>query len=244
LGAEADCYQCHQGRASTVRVQEAIDGLAPDTVSEELGFINVHYYVAAATKQGDEVQGAYQYQDRDYVGYFEHTASYQICYDCHDPHSLDIDYEKCSPCHVKVSEPADVFNIRTDPVDYDGDGDTDEGIAYEILTFQELLYESIQRYAAEVIGTPIVYAKVFPYFMVDTDGDGEVDEGEANFGNRYTQWSPRLVRTAYNYQYARQDPGKHCHNPEYVLQMLYDSIQDLETWSPAEAANLVRPEGS
>ncbi|NIO67568.1 MAG: hypothetical protein GTN71_00510, partial [Anaerolineae bacterium] len=44
LGREARCMQCHQGRHSTVSVNEAIAevGVDEDTVSEELGFANIH----------------------------------------------------------------------------------------------------------------------------------------------------------------------------------------------------------
>ena len=56
LGDESRCMVCHQGRASTVSVdtQIADAGLAEDldTVSEDLGFTNIHYYAAAATQYG------------------------------------------------------------------------------------------------------------------------------------------------------------------------------------------------
>ena len=37
-------------------------------------------------------------------------------------------------------------------VDYDGDGDMEEGIYYEIEGLQEMLYEAMQAYGAEVAG--------------------------------------------------------------------------------------------
>ena len=58
-------------------------------------------------------------------------------------------------------------------------------------------------------------------------GVGEVSEGEANYGNRYNAWTPRLLRAAYNYQYGSKDPGGYTHNPVYVLQAIYDSIEDI-----------------
>ena len=45
--------------------------------------------------------------------------------------------------------------------------------------------------------------------------------------NRYATWSPRLLRGAYNYQYAAKDPGGYAHNGKYVLQILYDALEDL-----------------
>jgi hypothetical protein len=92
----------------------------------------------------------------------------------------------------------------------------------------EALYAAMQAYAADVIGTPIVYeSHTYPYFFTDTDGDGEAGPDEANYGNQYATWTPALLRAAYNYQYASKDPGGFAHNGKYVLQALYDSLADI-----------------
>jgi len=232
--------QCHQGRQATTTVNEAIAGIELDTVSEDLGFINVHYAIAAATKQGDDAQVGYQYDGKSYVGYFEHTEDYQTCVECHDAHSTAINPDTCSPCHLNVVDNEDLRDIRQDTVDYDGDGDTDEPIADEIATLNESLYAALQDYAATVIGTPIVYeGSAFPYFFIDTNANGVADDDEVNYGNRYVDWTPRLVRTVYNYNYVLNDPGAYAHNPRYVLQLLYDGIEDL-TEAGAAASDFER----
>ena len=45
--------------------------------------------------------------------------------------------------------------------------------------------------------------------------------------NHYQSWTPRLLRAAYNYQYVSKDPGAFVRNPHYILQVLYDSLEDL-----------------
>jgi hypothetical protein len=35
------------------------------------------------------------------------------------------------------------------------------------------------------------------------------------------------LRAAYNYQYVQKDPGAFTHNAPYILQVLYDSIEDV-----------------
>lgn len=47
--------------------------------------------------------------------------------------------------------------MASSEVDYDGDGDVEEGIYYELEGMQTLLYERIQAYATEVAGTSIGY---------------------------------------------------------------------------------------
>jgi hypothetical protein len=240
LSGARNCMQCHQGRQATTTVNEAIAGIELDTVSEDLGFINVHYAIAAATKQGDDAQVGYQYDGKSYVGYFEHTEDYQTCVECHDAHSTAINPDTCSPCHLNVVDNEDLRDIRQDTVDYDGDGDTDEPIADEIATLNESLYAALQDYAATVIGTPIVYeGSAFPYFFIDTNANGVADDDEVNYGNRYVDWTPRLVRTVYNYNYVLNDPGAYAHNPRYVLQLLYDGIEDL-TEAGAAASDFER----
>jgi len=46
-------------------------------------------------------------------------------------------------------------------------------------------------------------------------------------GESYTTWTPRLLQAAYNYQYVAMDPGNYSHNSKYIMQLLYDSIEDL-----------------
>lgn len=225
----ANCLQCHQGRASTQTVDTAIAGRDADTVAEGLGFINVHYGVAAATQAGSEAQGGYQYAGKTYVGRFEHVEDYRTCTQCHDAHSTALDADTCSPCHLNVVDNGDLHAIRTSTVDVNGNGDITEPIVNEIDTLHLALYAAIQDYAASVIGAPIIYDKgAFPYFFVDTNGNGAPDGDEASFGNRYLTWTPRLVRTVYNYNFVNKDRGAYAHNPEYVLQLLYDSLEDLQ----------------
>jgi hypothetical protein len=100
--------------------------------------------------------------------------------------------------------------------DYDGDGDKDEGAYYEIVGLQEILYAAMQAYGADVAGAGIVYdAHAYPYFFDDA-------------GERYGTWTARLAKAAYNYQYSMKDPGAFAHGGKYVIQLLYDSIEDLD----------------
>jgi hypothetical protein len=93
---------------------------------------------------------------------------------------------------------------------------------------QVTLYAALQAYATETVGTGIVYeSHSHPYFFIDTNGNGTADEEEVNGDNRFNTWTPRLLRAAYNYQYVQKDPGAFTHNAPYILQVLYDSIEDV-----------------
>jgi hypothetical protein len=229
-GNSARCMVCHQGRASTVDVQNATEGLDPDEVSEDLGFINIHYYAAAATLYGTEVKGGYEYEGKSYDAKFHHVEGYTTCDNCHNQHSLNIRIEECQVCHEGVSSAEDLSGIRmiSSQSDYDGDGNTDEGILDEIHGLQDTLNQVMQSYASEVAGTAIVYDEhAYPYFFVDTNENGEADEDEANFGNAYASWTPRLLKGAYNYQVSKKDPGEFAHGGKYIIELLYDGIEDL-----------------
>jgi hypothetical protein len=222
------CLQCHQGRESTPDVRAETAGFGDDEVSEEVGFLNVHYFAAGATVFGTEAQGAYEYEGQTYLGRFAHVEAFDECTECHTAHGLKVNVEGCGACHAGVESEEDLHSIRITETDFDGDGDTDEGLAGEISTLYEALYPAIQAYAADTVGTPIAYdGHAYPYFFVDTNADGEADPDEANYGNRYTTWSPRLLKAAYNYQYATKDPGTFAHNGKYILQVLYDSLADM-----------------
>jgi hypothetical protein len=232
------CLNCHQGRSSIATVNGAIAGRDLDEVAEDLEFINIHYFAAGATLYGTEVQGAYEYSGEGYNRRLEHVEAFQHCTQCHDTHRQQVEVEACGTCHPGVASREDLAGIRMDGTDYDGDGDTVEGIYGEIDTVRTALYAALQDYAANTAGTPIIYDPItYPYFFADTDGNGEVDEGEATSANQYAAWTPRMLRAAYNFQYAMKDPGAFAHNPKYVLQFLYDSIRDLG----GDVSGMLRP---
>lgn len=236
------CLACHQGRESTVSVSAATAGLDDDAVAEGLGFLNVHYFAAGATVFGTEAKGAYEYEGQSYVGRLAHPGNYNDCTECHSAHGLEVEFEICGRCHEGMMAPEDLKQIRSSAADYDGDGDVDEGIYYEITTLSAALYQAIQTYAVEQVGNPIVYdSHAYPYFFADTDANGQADPEEANFGNRYASWTPRLLRAAYNYQYISKDPGAYSHNPAYIIQVAYDGLSDLATQVDVDMTGMVRP---
>ncbi len=234
----AVCMVCHQGRESTQSVNMSVADIDADTVDAELAFINVHYGIAAATQGGGEVHGGYEYDGKSYMGRFGHVPPASTCIDCHDPHSTEVALESCTGCHDAETPDA----IRMSPVDFDGDGDTSEGIAAEIARLHDVLDEAITAYARNVASAPILYAPNYPYYFADTNGDGVADADETVVPNSYKSWTPRLLKAAYNYHFVREDPGAYAHNPHYALQILYDSIESLGERVEVELAGLSRPE--
>jgi hypothetical protein len=236
IGESARCMVCHQGRSAGNRLESAIiaAGLAEtrDTVSTDIRFYNIHYYAAAATLYGGLVNGGYQYAGMTYEAQNQHVEGYATCADCHDPHTLEVRIERCSECHNGVISPESLADIRMrgSLVDYDGDGNVAEGIAGEISDLQQMLLTAMQTYSAEITGSMIGYnPSAYPYFFNDLNTNGVVDEDEANTDNAFTSWTARLLEAAYNYQTSLKDPGAYAHNPKYVIQLLFDSIADLNT---------------
>ena len=229
LGREARCMECHQGRESMVSVAAAIEAAAvadDDTTSDKIGFRNIHYFAAAATKYGTLAKGGFEYDGMPYDGNFAHVEGYDSCIGCHNSHTLEVKVEECATCHVDVAAVEDLRDVRMPGSlrDYDGDGDMEEGIAFELEGVAELLYGALQTYASDVLETPIAYdAHAYPYFFADVNDNGVVDEGDG----RLAVWSPRLLKAAYNYQVYMKDPGAYAHGGKYDIQLMYDSITDL-----------------
>jgi Cytochrome c7 and related cytochrome c len=236
LGPEARCMVCHQGRASKVQVDDALKtaGVTDDLdkVSSDLGFTNIHYFAAAATLYGSQTQGGYEYPGKSYDIKNAHVAGYNTCVGCHDPHTLQVKVDSCATCHTNVKTVDDLKNIRMNGslVDYNGNGDITEGIYYEIKGLQDMLLQAIQAYAKEITQSPVIYDEnTYPYFFIDTNGNGTAEPDEIQSANGYKSWTGRLLEAAYNYQMSIKDPGDFAHNPKYIIELLYDSIDDLNT---------------
>jgi hypothetical protein len=238
LGTSAVCSVCHQGRQSGNAVATATGAIGEDVVSEDLAFINVHYGIAAGVMHGADVGAGYHYPGRSYAGRFHHVPSASTCVACHDPHTTRVATDSCMACHRGVEN---IREIRTRHGDFDGDGDATRGIHAEIVGLQAQLYDAIRAYAADVAGAPIVYAYSFPYFFIDADGDGAIAPEDAIMPNRYRNWTPRLLKAAYNYQVAAKDTGGYVHNPVYLLQLLHDSVESLSARIEIDARRLQRP---
>jgi hypothetical protein len=242
-GASANlCIMCHQGRESKVSLDKAIGSAnadKPNVVAVDaegkptIRFRNVHYFAAGATLFGTEAQGAYEYDGQTYAGKNQHPISQ--CTDCHDQHTLEVKVEACNGCHGDVAPDA----IRMTKLDYDGDGDTTEGVKAELEGMEEQLLAAMQAYTVTNNLPGIVYdGAAYPYWFEDADGDGKADTDSEGNSVAYSQWTPALVKAAYNYQYAQKDPGDFAHNSVYVAEFLYDSIKDVG----GDVAKLNRPE--
>jgi len=237
-GRNTRCMTCHQGRQSGANVDAAVNGLPLDTPSPTLKFLNVHYRAAAATVWGSMAKIGYEYAGADYQGRFEHVSKLDECVECHDPHALNVRVETCVRCHGPMTTRESMRAIRISAADFDGDGNSREGMAGELETLQQRVLKAMQLYAKGTVKKPLAYeAHTYPYFFIDTNGNGTADPDEAQYKNQYNAWTPRLLKAGYNYQFALKDPGAYAHNPYYVMQLLHDSLADLS----ADMTGLVRP---
>ena len=233
-GVEASCMTCHQGRTAGVDVSEATQGLEADTPTPELRFLNPHYATAAATWLGGYGGAGYHYEGRDYSGRFFHARPVSTCNSCHEPHTLEIAVDSCQTCH-QADEPQ---AIRIARQSYDGSGDTSVGIRSDIQANAARLLDMIKTYAEDVAGAPMVYeGSRYPYFFADANGDAVIDEADGK-AVAYNAWTPRSLRTAYNWKLVTSDPGNYAHNPQYALELLYDSIDDLSDPLGTDMENL------
>lgn len=238
-GPSSICTVCHQGRASAQTLLDATQGIEDDTVNKDLRFINVHYAPSASTQLGSVVHGGFEYEGKVYKDRFDHVPEFSTCTGCHSPHSLEVDLADCISCHQGASDFGDIRMSRTD---FDGNGDSAEGIAAPIAALHARLGAAIQIYAETVAGVPVAYtAGSHPYYFVDSDGDGAVSATESDGQNRYQSWTPRLLKAAYNYQLIAKEPAIYAHNPQYALQLLYDSLESLSEQVDVDMAGLIRP---
>jgi uncharacterized CHY-type Zn-finger protein len=246
-GKNSVCMTCHSGLSAGTSVDTTVEGLDEDAPIEGSSLMGPHYYHAAAVHQGADAAVAYQYEGKTYVGAFKHANTVDSCTKCHDPHSLhtrdipESDASLCSTCHSNVSGWADYRSVNMSNIDYDGDG-TVEPVFDEIEGMKVILEEALNKYSQAVVGVGFGFDfDNYPYAFIDGNTDGEIDESEAIFPNQYNTFTPRMLKAAFNFMFVQKEPAAYVHNPDYVLQLLFDSIEDLGAQSGVTTAGLTRP---
>ena len=247
------CMSCHQGRISKADIDVATSDWEvcaalsendcaagprcvwdPDaqSCSGALRFMNVHYLAAGASIYASVAQVGYEYAGQAYGGPFTHFGEQPArCTYCHEitasRHSYQVSITRpleganngCKTCHDEITGD-DVETIRKDAIDYD-DNPATTALVDEVDAFASRLLEQMQN-----IDPALVYdGDNYPYFV---DGDT---------GDAFANWTPQLLKAAHNYQFSRKEHGAWAHNHRYILQLLYDSLVDLD----GDVSQLTRP---
>ena len=93
----------------------------------------------------------------------------------------------------------------------------------------------------DVVSLPIVFAPENPYYFIDTNGNGVAIrrrwmKATGITSSRLACCGQPTTTTTYS-----KDPGAFGHNPKYVLQALYDSLEDLGKKVTVDMTGMVRP---
>jgi hypothetical protein len=233
---------------SGVSVAKVTQGKPDDEPIGDQAIMGNHYFAAAATRAGADGGNGFEYEGKTYVGTFTHASGVETCATCHDPHTLhsrkpeNSDTNLCQTCHSEVTGYPEYKTVTMSKVDYDGDGAV-ESMYDEIEGMKVVLHQAMSQYSAKVgDGTMFgFYGGAYPYSFIDTNKDGQITEDEAAFPNQYKLFTPRLLKAAYNYMFTVKDPGAYIHNGKYVLQLMFDSIEDLSAVSGVTTDSLTRP---
>jgi hypothetical protein len=178
-------------------------------------FRNMHYLAAGAVLYGEK---GYEYKDADqYSG--EHFHSLVGCGGCHmaeEPiddelggHTFHVAHASteattfCKTCHP---------GTMTFQYPWGGGPSSQNDVAYMLTV---LLHNGIEAYdsPADADTTANLYHDDdHPYFYTT---------------NVSQVWDSTLAKATFNWQYIYKDPGAYAHNPDYAIQLLRDSYEDL-----------------
>ena len=151
LGGEARCMTCHQGRSSGPAVDAAIAAAAPRRPTTPSARRSTSRTSTSSRPPPRCTPGArkggYQYAGQVYDVRFRHVDGYDTCIGCHDPHSTQVKFDACAGCHTGVTDVGGAHEIRmmsSVGIDYDGDGNTSEGIYDELVGLRDKLGAAIR----------------------------------------------------------------------------------------------------
>ena len=269
VGREGICIRCHAPRSSdgAIKVNAWVYGMTLDTAytsastytfaqypanntatpagkvssnQNRASAVTFHYVPVLATFYGNDAKEGFQYQTNpdgnalSYVGKNNLMSGYDTCIKCHNPHTTEVQPAKCVSCHAGVSTVADYRNIRSTTSDYDGDGNISEGMYNEVEGVKAKLYAVIQNYAS--LQRPIVFSPATSSTAPWRRGDDTTKV--------YDKFTPRLIKALYNYHLAYRETGAYVHNSKYIVQLMYDSIKDLNSTpgvTQVDMTGMVRP---
>ncbi|MEM7433617.1 MAG: chitobiase/beta-hexosaminidase C-terminal domain-containing protein [Myxococcota bacterium] len=219
------CMGCHQGRSSTVQVDSAVDNGVVQMPNNypSYDFINIHYYAAAATLFGTDVQGGYEYGGNVYRGQNTfvglHTQDGRTLVDCIGCHLNSSDDVADKGIHTFLPKVQDCNLCHSGQNFEDLSGSPGDNFR-EINVLKEDLLAAIVAYAdggGLPNDSPVFYnGDSYPYWFYD-NGQG------ANYPNRYRDFDFDMLTAAYNFVVADKDPAGYIHNGGYIEQLLFDS---------------------
>jgi hypothetical protein len=242
-GTSAICSQCHDGgragynvfQVKSVLDTNALAGVTGDAqLTSSNAAVRAHYLPAASTLFGATVGGWSEYTGNIYTAQNQH-GGIASCTTCHDAHTgqLPADRDigaKCGSCHfdattgLAVSTFLQLQDSRQFGFEGDIDGDgVEESLKLEIDGLGAKLFTAITTYATTIAGAPICTLDNKWYIVADA----AVACGTAPNATAYNKFTPRLLKAAFNYQMYQNDVGAWAHNPRYAIEVIYDSIADL-----------------
>ncbi len=225
VGDSALCISCHQYRtAGATAVADAIASRdSGGSFSTVAGKVNPHYRGGAAMLYGSGVDGGYEYTGKTYSnGITAHQTT--NCVGCHMAdassnnvgghtwamHTADeseLNNAICATCHTGGVSSFDTFRSGSTGKDYDGDGNSTEGIQEEIAGLKTALLTQLSTLG-------ITSTTIYPYWSG-------------------TAWVDKAIKGAYTYNFVDHDPGAGIHNFAYAIQLLRDAIEDISGAAPA-----------
>jgi hypothetical protein len=217
--------------------------IASDSATEldaNAGVTNVsaHRLEAASTLYGSAAGSWYQYAGKTYVATFTHGATATAngsCITCHNPHTLEIKLATCQGCHGTSAsaavDPDGIVTTWSTPAGSSTWTATPFNAKQDVDVLASALAATLQSKGVCFPSQAIGGTAVTPYSYSGTCST-----------TTKASLTPRLLRASFNYgAYLQGDPGAWAHNPDYVKQVLYDSITDLGGTPPGTVSVLNRP---
>ncbi len=210
LGKANLCMVCHSGRSSGEAIKSA-----GEIKGKHFGAFNSHYLAA-----GGIIFRLlpYEFDGRDYTDFNPHKSIKDLCIACHmsnDDHTLE----------AVVAENGVVKDIKAyDTLCKKCHGDNKEALI-STINERKAQYESALKVIEKLLAKKGIYydKERYPYFYGTPSAD------EHTFANAFKDWPDKdTLGAAYNLNLLVHEPGAFVHNPAYVKQVIYDTIDFLD----------------
>jgi hypothetical protein len=225
------CATCHTGIESAATVATSI-GTKVSGVDFNIKITSPHYLAAATVWLGSDAGLLWQYPSKTYAAMDTHQS--KGCTFCHDPQKSRHTFELIGGSNFRTDAGCGAATCHNHRAASSGTKDSFSR-NQNVDAMMAILLQKISDYAVSFGKPGLCFdGPRYSYWFQSTTNAGKFCDKTVDTTGYGSAFDPTMAKAAFNYFFLAKEPGAWAHNYGYTMQVLYDSIHDVDpTFSDA-----------